>query len=104
MAAPRLQMAEELLRCFSATMRSVQLYSKGHPIIVKNIAAFSTAIQLLHAIEPSIVIGMIGDEIIVGDMPIRAMRSASIAGCPLMISVSPSSARGALRRQRAPGP
>ena len=70
MAAPRLQMAEELLRCFSATMRSVQLYSKGHPIINRNIGALSTAIQLLHSMQPAIVIGMVGDEIIVDDTPI----------------------------------
>ena len=70
MAAPRMQMAEELLRCFSATMRSVQLYSKGHPIITKNISALSTAIQLLHSLEPAIVIGMIGNEVIVDDTPI----------------------------------
>ena len=55
MAAPRIQMAEELLRAFSATMRSLQLYSKGHPIIMRNIGALSTAIQLLHAMQSSIV-------------------------------------------------
>jgi len=70
MAAPRLQMAEELLRAFSATMRSMQLYSKGHPIIMRNISALSTAIQLLHTMEPAIVIGMVGNEIIVDDTPV----------------------------------
>ena len=77
MAAPRLQMAEELLRSFSATMRSVQLYSKAHPIIAKNISAFSTAIQLLHSLEPAIVIGMVGNEIIVDDTPVS--RSETLA-------------------------
>jgi putative nucleotidyltransferase with HDIG domain len=70
MAAPRVRMAEELLRAFSATMRSQQLYSKGHPIILRNISALSTAIQLLHAMESSIVIGLVGNEIIVDDMPV----------------------------------
>ncbi len=70
MAAPRLQMAEELLRAFSATMRSLQLYSTGHPIIMRNISALSTSIQLLHAMEPSIVIGLVDNEIIVDDMPV----------------------------------
>src|SRR5205823_555339 len=70
MAAPRMQMAEELLRSFSATMRSLQLYSKGHPIIMRNIGALSTAIQLLHAMEPEIVIGLVGNEIIVDDTPV----------------------------------
>ena len=70
MAAPRIQMAEELLRAFSATLRSLQLYSKGHPIIVKNASALSTSVQLLHAMQTSIVIGMVGNEIIVDDTPV----------------------------------
>jgi putative nucleotidyltransferase with HDIG domain len=70
MAAPRIQMAEELLRAFSATMRSLQLYSKGHPIINRNISALSTAIQLLHAMESEIVIGLVGNEVIVDDTPV----------------------------------
>ena len=70
MAAPRVQMAEELLRSFSATLRSMQLYSKGHPIITRNISALSTAIQLLHAMQPTIVIGIVGNEIIVDDTPV----------------------------------
>ena len=70
MAAPRIQMAEELLRSFSATLRSLQLYSRGHPIIMRNISALSTAIQLLHAMESEIVIGLVGNEIIVDDTPV----------------------------------
>ena len=70
MAAPRLQMAEELLRSLSATMRSMQLYSKGHPIIMRNISALSTSIQLMHTMESAIVIGMVGNEIIVDDTPV----------------------------------
>src|SRR5581483_10920730 len=79
-AAPRVQMAEELLRAFAATLRSQQLYSKGHPIILRNIGALSTAIQLLHAMETSIVIGLVGNEIIVDDTPIsKADTLGSIA-------------------------
>jgi putative nucleotidyltransferase with HDIG domain len=70
MAAPRVQMAEELLRSFSATLRSMQLYSKGHPIIIRNISALSTAIQLLHAMGNAVVIGIVGNEIIVDDTPV----------------------------------
>ena len=70
MAAPRLQMAEDLIRAFAATMRSVQLYSKGHPIIGKNIEALFAAVQLLHSSSPSVVIGMVGNEVIVDDAPV----------------------------------
>jgi putative nucleotidyltransferase with HDIG domain len=67
---PRTALADELLRRFAASVRSAQLYSKSHPIIVRNMAALSAAIHPLHALEPAIVIGIVGDEIIVDDTPI----------------------------------
>ncbi len=69
MTAPRFQLADELLRRFAASLRSAQLYSKGHPIIGRNLELLSAAIQLLHGLEPSVVIGIVGDEVIVDDMP-----------------------------------
>jgi putative nucleotidyltransferase with HDIG domain len=67
---PRAQLADELLRRFAAALRSGQLYSKGHPIIARNLEALSGAIQLLHALEPTIVVGIVGDQIIVDELPI----------------------------------
>jgi putative nucleotidyltransferase with HDIG domain len=67
---PRTDLADQLLRRFAASVRSAQLYSKSHPIIVRNMAALSAAVQQLHALEPAIVIGIVGDEIIVDDTPI----------------------------------
>src|SRR4051812_32970843 len=69
MSAPRFQLADELLRRFAASLRSCQLYSKGHPIITRNLETLSGALQLLHSLQPSIVIGLVGDEVIVDDMP-----------------------------------
>jgi putative nucleotidyltransferase with HDIG domain len=66
---PRLQLADELLRRFAATLRSAQLYSKGHPIIARNLESLATALQLLHTLQPSIVVGLVADEVIVDDMP-----------------------------------
>ena len=74
-SAPRAQLAEELLRRFAAALRSGQLYSKGHPIIARNMDALSAAIQLLHALEPTIVIGIVGDQIIVDELPIAKAES-----------------------------
>jgi putative nucleotidyltransferase with HDIG domain len=70
MTAPRVQLADELLRSFASTLRSAQLYSKGHPIITRNLGSFSAAVQLLHTLSPRVVIGLIGDEVIVDDTPI----------------------------------
>jgi putative nucleotidyltransferase with HDIG domain len=68
--ATRPQLADELLRRFAASLRSAQLYSKNHPIIVRNMTALSAAVQVLHALEPTIVIGIVGEEVIVDDTPI----------------------------------
>ena len=70
MSTPRAQLAEELLRRLAAALRSGQLYSRGHPIIARNLEALSTALQLLHALNPTVVIGLIGDEVVVDDTPI----------------------------------
>jgi putative nucleotidyltransferase with HDIG domain len=69
-ATPRFQLADELLRRFAAAMRSSQLYTPGHPIITRNLASLSAAMQLLHGLQRTIVIGLVGDEVIVDDTPI----------------------------------
>ena len=77
MTAPRTQLADELLRRLAAALRSVQLYSKGHPIITRNIETLSAGAQLLHALQPSIVVGIVGEKVIVDDTP---MGSAETLG------------------------
>ena len=69
MSAPRFQLADDLLRRFAASLRSAQLYSPGHPIIGRNLEALSAAFQMLHGLQPSVTIGLVGDEVIVDDMP-----------------------------------
>jgi putative nucleotidyltransferase with HDIG domain len=69
-ATPRFQLADELLRRFAAAMRSSQLYAPGHPIITRNLTSLSAAMQLLHGLERTIIIGIVSDEVIVGDTPI----------------------------------
>jgi len=72
---PRFQLADELLRRFAAAIRSAQLYSKGHTIITRNIEALGVALEGLHRLSPSVVIGLVGDEIIVDDMPMAKAES-----------------------------
>ena len=69
MSAPRFQLADELLRRFAASLRSAQLYSPGHPIIARNLESLSAAFQMLHSLQPAVTIGLVGDEVIVDDMP-----------------------------------
>ena len=68
-ASSRPQLAEELLRRLAASLRSSQLYSRGHPLIARNLEGLGRAIDALHDVAPSIVIGLVGDEVIVDDLP-----------------------------------
>jgi putative nucleotidyltransferase with HDIG domain len=69
MSTPRFQLADELLRRFAASLRSAQLYSPGHPIIGRNLESLSAAFQMLHGLQPTVTIGLVGDEVIVDDLP-----------------------------------
>jgi putative nucleotidyltransferase with HDIG domain len=68
-SAPRFQLADELLRRLAASLRSAQLYSAGHPIIGRNLDSLSAAFQMLHGLQPTVTIGLVGAEVIVDDMP-----------------------------------
>jgi len=70
--APTPQTAEELLRRLAASLRSGQLYSQGHPLIASNLGALGRAIDVLHEAAPSLVIGLVGDEVIVDEVPVGA--------------------------------
>jgi len=73
-STPRAQLAEELLRRLAAALRSGQLYSRGHPIIGRNLEALSTVLQLLHALNPTVVIGLIGKELFPLSAVVQSMR------------------------------
>ena len=60
MTTPRFQLADELLRRFAGALRSTQLYSKGHPIIGRNLDALSAAIQLLRTLKQSDTVTRLG--------------------------------------------
>ena len=73
MTNARLPDAEELVRRLGAAVRSAQLYSRGHPIIARNLEQLLAVLQALHASHPGgepVVLGLVRDEIIVGDAPL----------------------------------
>jgi putative nucleotidyltransferase with HDIG domain len=70
MASTRAQLADELLRRLAAAFRAGQLYSKGHPIIIRNIDGLCRALDAFHAMQSSVVIGIVEDEVIVDDAPV----------------------------------
>jgi len=66
----RFQLADDFLRRFASALRSAQLYSVGHPIIARNIDALVSGIEHVHASQPTITVGIGGNEIVVGDIPV----------------------------------
>jgi putative nucleotidyltransferase with HDIG domain len=82
------KIAEELLRRFAAALRAVQLYAPGHPLVARSITAFGETLAMIHATGPSIAIGIVGEELVVGDIPVpkaaesmgRLMRQLQDAG------------------------
>ena len=65
----RQPLVDELLRRFGAALRGSQLYAPGHPLVARNTAAFTEALLELLAGTPSLSIGLLADEVIVGDQP-----------------------------------
>ena len=69
-ATERARLADDLLRRMAAAIRGVQLYAPGHPLVTRSITALGETLVTTHAATPSITIGVVGDEIVVGDIPI----------------------------------
>jgi putative nucleotidyltransferase with HDIG domain len=71
----RFQLSDELLRRFGASLRGIQLYAPNHPIVSRNLEALAEALRALHVHDATVVIGILGDEMIVGDLPMTKASS-----------------------------
>jgi len=69
-AVQRARLADDLVRRLAASIRSAQLYSSGHPIVVRAIAALTESLAVAHAATPSLAIGIVGEDLVVGDIPV----------------------------------
>jgi putative nucleotidyltransferase with HDIG domain len=76
-ATARQQVADELMRRLGAALRSSQLYSKGHPIIGRNLESLSVTLRILHAHHSSVVVGFVGDEVVVEGVPVGRIEAMS---------------------------
>jgi putative nucleotidyltransferase with HDIG domain len=72
----RYQLSDDLLRRFGAVLRGTQLYSREHPIVTRNLDALNEAVRVLHGNDPAVVIGLLGNELIVGDQPMTKTSSS----------------------------
>ena len=69
-ATERARLADELMRRLAAAIRGSQLYAPGHPLVTRSVTALADTLRTAHASLPSITIGIVGDELVVGDIPI----------------------------------
>jgi len=72
----RLRAADDLVRKLAAALRAGQLYAPSHPLVQRAFDTLNEALTQLLTDQPTIAIGIIGNEIIVGDVPLpRAAES-----------------------------
>ena len=70
--------AEELVRRLAAGIRGAELYGPVHPLVQRGVAGLSAICQQLLQDEATLVVGFIGDEVVVNDA--RQMAAAHCAG------------------------
>src|SRR4029434_10624861 len=68
--AQRARLADDLVRRLAAAIRSAQLYSAGHPIVVRSITGLTQSLAVAQATAPSLAIGIVGEDLVVGDIPV----------------------------------
>ena len=69
-ASHRARLADDLVRKLSAALRGAQLYAATHPLVMRSVAALTDTLAEVHGSAPSIAIGIVGEDLVVGDTPI----------------------------------
>ncbi len=62
--------ADDLVRRLAAALRGAQLYAPGHPLVERGIAGLTEGLVQALGNQPSIAIGIVGDDLVVGDTPV----------------------------------
>ena len=70
MTPQRAKVAEEIARRLAAALRGAQLYSPDHPLVTRNVSALAEVIGVALAANPTLTIGIVEDDLVVGDVPI----------------------------------
>ena len=71
--AARQQLYGEVVQRLSGALRAASLYSSAHPSVADHIKALLEAVQRLHRVEPAVLIGFIGGEVIADNTPLIAV-------------------------------
>jgi putative nucleotidyltransferase with HDIG domain len=70
---------DELVRRLAAALRSAELYAAQHPLVQRSVQALASASTTYFADAAQVVIGFIGDDVVVNDTRL-GKRSASLTG------------------------
>ena len=74
----RPRLADDLIRQLAAALRGAQLYAPDHPLVGRSVTTLATSLAVMHTTAPSIAIGIVGEELVVADVPVpRAAKSMS---------------------------
>ncbi len=71
----RLELYADIVQRLSGALRAASLYRISHPSVDEHVRALLDAVQRLHKVESSALIGLIGGEVIADDTPLLAMTS-----------------------------
>jgi putative nucleotidyltransferase with HDIG domain len=71
----RTALFEDLLRRIAAGVRAAQLYAPDHPLVSRNLTALVAGLAALHQLQPSITVGIVGNELVVADTPMAKVSS-----------------------------
>jgi putative nucleotidyltransferase with HDIG domain len=73
-ATPR----EELVRRLAAAIRAAELYTSGHPLGQRTVQALALACHQCLLSAPQVVVGFVGDEVVVNDARVTTLSAALI--------------------------
>jgi putative nucleotidyltransferase with HDIG domain len=74
--ARRRRVSEEALRRLATAVRTAQLYAPGHPLVQRALSALAETVTQLLADHATVAIGVIGDKLVIGDMPLTRSAEA----------------------------
>jgi putative nucleotidyltransferase with HDIG domain len=73
-AERHVRVADDFIRRLAAAIRGAQLYSPGHPLVLRSLAAFGETCAQLLADQTTLTMGIVGTDVVVGDLPLPRSR------------------------------
>jgi putative nucleotidyltransferase with HDIG domain len=72
----KMQRSQDVVQRLAAALRGAKLYSSGHPRVAEALQALLASLAELQALHSPVLLGFVGGEIIVDDMPLQKASAA----------------------------